>query len=98
MNSAMFFVDVKRRASRKCAATDPLAEARRILQGGGLTAEGQMLRRAVKALAVDAGEFGDADVHRLGSDALALVSALVEARTTRRYTDAEWLTAGAIGE
>lgn len=96
MNAADFFTDVKRRVSRKCMAPDPLAEARRVLGASGLTAEGQMVRKAVVALGARAGEFGDADIHRLGADALALVSALIDARNTKRYADGDWIAAGAV--
>jgi hypothetical protein len=90
MDSATFFAEVKRRASRACLAPDPLAEAGRFLEASGLTAEGQMVRKSVEALAGNAGEFGDSDVHKLGADALALVGALVDARAKKRYRDAEW--------
>ena len=96
MNAADFFADVKRRVSRKCLATDPLAEARRVIGTSGLTAEGQMVRKAVVALATRMGEFGDADIHRLGADALALVSALIDERNTKRYPDGEWIAAGVV--
>jgi hypothetical protein len=96
MNAADFFTDVKRRVSRKCQASDPLEEARRVLGASGLTAEGQMVRKAVVALGAHDGEFGDSDIHRLGADALALVSALIDARNTRRYPDGDWLAAGAV--
>ena len=96
MNAADFFADVKRRVSRKCMASDPLEEARRVLGASGLTAEGQMVRKAVVALGTHDGEFGDSDIHRLGADALALVSALIDARNSKRYPDGDWLAAGAV--
>ncbi len=95
MDSASFFAEVKRRASRTCLATDPLAEAGRFLDASGLTAEGQMVRKAVGALGGNSGEFGDSDVHKLGADALALVAALVDARVKKRYRDSEWLAVAA---
>lgn len=98
MKSADFFAEVKRRVARPCLASDPLAEARRFLEASGLTAEGQMLRKAVAALGAKDGEFGDSDVHRLGADALGIVSALADAQVKRRYTDAEWLAAVAVGQ
>jgi hypothetical protein len=97
MKSTAFLIEVKRRATRLCSSNDPLAEARRLLQTSGLTAEGQMLRKVVDALGADQGEFGESDVHRLGADMLALVSALADARATRRYSDADWLKAAAEG-
>jgi hypothetical protein len=96
MDNAAFFAEVKRRVSRACLAPDPLVEARRFMQESGSTGEGQMVRKAVQALGGNAGEFGDSDVHRLGADALALVSALADAKMRRRYRDAEWLAAVAV--
>jgi hypothetical protein len=97
MKSPEFFVEVKRRATRPCPSRDPLAEARRLLQEASPTAEMQMMRKVVEALESGQGEFGEADVHRLGADMLALASALVDARAGRRYPDGEWLIAAGAG-
>ena len=98
MESPAFFAEVKRRATRQCSAADPLAEARRFLEASGLTGEGQMVRKSVEALAASSGAFDEADVHRLGSETLALVSALADARAKGRYPDSEWRAAATAGQ
>jgi hypothetical protein len=71
-------------------ARDPLAEARRFLDDYGETGEGQALRRFMDTLASDNGEFAESEVWLFSAETLALVAALVEARISGRYPDAEW--------
>jgi hypothetical protein len=90
MTPAAFALEASRRAGAPLDVRDPLALAGTIVRGSNLTAELQMLRRAVKAIGLDFGEFAEADLYLLSLDSLKLVSALREAKLRGQYSVMEW--------
>jgi len=69
-----------------------LAAARHFIDKRGDTAEAQVLRKAIKALAAKEGEFAESGVWLFGTEAITLVAALVDAPMDGRYTEIEWWT------
>lgn len=86
MEAASFLTALGRRTRLACNARDPLAQARRILDEKGETAEGQALRRVIKTLANAKGEFNESEIWLFSADACALVNARLEGR----YSSDEW--------
>ncbi len=65
----------------------------RLIDYGRDAGERQALRRIVSRLAHGSGEYSEEDVHLLGEEALALVSALFRAREQSIYSEEEWQSA-----
>jgi len=92
MDAAGFFAVVRRRTTFTSTHRDPLAAACRFINQRGDTAEAQALRKVIKALAAQEGEFAESEVWLFGTEAITLVAALVDARMEGRYTEIEWWT------
>lgn len=90
MNAAAFLLSLGRRTHTPSPTPDPLKEAREFLVAYGDTAEGQALRKVIKAIADTDGDFANTEVWLFSDKTLALVAALVEARIENRYSVEEW--------
>ena len=93
MNTAAFLIAVRRQTHTTSPHPDPLAVAWRFLDEHGQTAEGQALRRVIKALAAKDGAFSESEVWLFSADTLPLIATLVEARLEGRYSEIEWWAA-----
>jgi hypothetical protein len=90
MTNAEFLLAVRVAAGHPRPLSDPLAVAERFLAEAGETAEGQILRRLILAIAFDWGSFQPNDMFLLSLDTRQLVSALCEARLACQYSPMQW--------
>lgn len=72
---------------------DPLATIAEIVSAGPDTPETRTLRKVVRAVSTDGGDFDAGEIFTLDRRSMALVAALFEDRVQGRYSDEEW-TAG----
>jgi len=91
VNLPAFIAAAGKRTARTSTHRDPLAATSLYLGAHGDTAEGQALRKVIRALAATSGEFAEAELWLFSTDTLTLVLALAEARTQGRYPEADWL-------
>jgi len=91
LNLAAFIAAVKGRTRFTSTARDPLEAARHFIDQHGETAEGQALRRVIRALAATSGDLPESDLWLFSTDTLTLIDALVDARIKGRYPDTDWL-------
>ncbi len=96
MNAAAFLLALRQRTIAPSSALDPLEETQRFLVAHGDTAEGQALRKVLGTIADGDGDYPEAELWLFGSETLALIAALVEARIAGRYSAAEWRNAFSI--
>lgn len=90
MNAAAFLLSLGRRTHNQSPALDPLKDARDFLAANGDTAEGQALRKVLRAITNTDGDFADMEVWLFSDKTLALVAALVHERLENRYSLKEW--------
>ena len=91
MNLPAFLAATGLRTNFTSTHRDPLDAARKFLDKHGTTAEGQALRKVLKALAATSGDFAESEIFLLGTESLTLVKALAEAQVEGRYAEADWL-------
>ena len=97
MDVLSFLIALKRHTPYTSTHRDPLAAAERFLDEHRDTAEGQALRKVVKALAIKEGEFSESEIWLFSTETITLVTALHDARVEGRYPELDWwavLTSG----
>ena len=71
----------------------PLAGAKQFLADHGDTGEGQALRKVLRALVTQEGDFSEAEVYLFSAETPGLVDALVDLRFKGVYSAEEWRSA-----
>ena len=94
MLPAVFLLEACKRSGGPLDTSDPLKVAETFLAASGDTAEGQVLLRAIDAIAWDWGEFREFEIHLLSHPTRKLVAALLEARISGHYSNLDWASAG----
>jgi len=92
MDLAAFIAAAARRTRFTSTHRDPLQAARLFIDQHGATAEGQALRKMLKALAAMHGEFAESELSAFSTETLTLIKVLADARIEGRYAEEEWLT------
>ena len=90
VHNAEFLLAIRRAAGEPLDVQDPLAVAEAFLAVSGTTAEGQLLRRLIDAIAFDWGSFTENDIWLLSRETRQLVSALLQAKLAGQYSPLEW--------
>ena len=89
MQLAAFIAAAGRRTAFTSTHRDPLQAVRTFLDEHGATAEGQALRKVIRALIATHGESAESELVLFGTETLMLVTALADARMEGRYTELE---------
>jgi len=91
MDLAAFIAAAGRRTRFSSTHRDPMIAAWFFLGRYGETAEGQALRKVLRALAATRGDFAESELALFSTETLTLITALAEARYQGRYPEADWL-------
>jgi hypothetical protein len=90
MDAATFIRQVCKQAGEPLDVRDPLAAAELFLVHAGETAEGELLRRCIDAVAFEWGTFNDNEIWLLSQEIRKLIAALFHARIVGQYLPIEW--------